>query len=295
MFQLLSLSNSSRPKTGARLGSALSEKPRLARSASEPSTARIRSFRASGRSLAGCVAGVHEHDRGGQPIAPGTPPVTCRGVLAAPSGSVRRNSRTGNEANGSDGRAGAGLGRDAGSGRGKMAESAAKRDAVACRRAGHRPSERRGRLRVLANERRGFGGRRLFGLLRGEGEPFGINRLPRPCREKGLTLRKRKVRRRAVGTRPRHLAEARPDACRSPDFVHDRFADGWRVGMLKSVDDVPRECLAVLVDTSTLVTGVAPVLCGTISPRVSTREFPIFRAAVRRSQDRAGPGSGWRR
>lgn len=35
----------------------------------------------------------------------------------------------------------------------------------------------RGRLRDLANERRRFGYRRLFVLLRREGEPSGINRI----------------------------------------------------------------------------------------------------------------------
>ena len=38
-------------------------------------------------------------------------------------------------------------------------------------------TELRGRLRELANERRRFGYRRLFVLLRREGEPSGINRI----------------------------------------------------------------------------------------------------------------------
>jgi transposase InsO family protein len=37
----------------------------------------------------------------------------------------------------------------------------------------------RGRLRELANERRRFGYRRLFILLRREGEPSGVNRIHR--------------------------------------------------------------------------------------------------------------------
>ena len=49
----------------------------------------------------------------------------------------------------------------------------------------------RGRLRNLGNERRCFGYRRLFVLLRREGEPSGINRIYRPYREEGLTVRKR--------------------------------------------------------------------------------------------------------
>ena len=40
-------------------------------------------------------------------------------------------------------------------------------------------------LRDLANERKGFGYRRLFVLLRQQGEPSGINRLYRLYREEG--------------------------------------------------------------------------------------------------------------
>ena len=53
-------------------------------------------------------------------------------------------------------------------------------------------TELRARLRDLANERRRFGYRRLFILLRREGEPSGINRIYRLYREEGLTVRKRK-------------------------------------------------------------------------------------------------------
>ena len=67
----------------------------------------------------------------------------------------------------------------------------------------------RGRLRDLANERRRFGYRRLFVLLRREGEPSGINRIYRLYREEGLAVRKRKARRKAVGTRVPILVEAR--------------------------------------------------------------------------------------
>lgn len=67
----------------------------------------------------------------------------------------------------------------------------------------------RGRLRDLANERRRFGYRRLFVLLRREGEASGINRICRLYREEGLTVRKRKARRKAIGTRAPILIEAR--------------------------------------------------------------------------------------
>ena len=93
-----------------------------------------------------------------------------------------------------------------------------------------RPSEAelRTRLRDLANERRRFGYRRLFVLLRREGEPSGVNRVYRLYREEGLSVRKRKARRRAVGTRAPILVEAKANARWSLDFVHDQFACGRR-------------------------------------------------------------------
>ena len=108
----------------------------------------------------------------------------------------------------------------------------------------------RSRLRDLANQRRRFGYRRLFILLREQGEPSGINRIYRLYREEGLTVRKRKARRRAVGTRTPILVEAKVNARWSLDFVHDQFARGRRFRILNIVDDVTRECLAAIPDTS---------------------------------------------
>ena len=73
-------------------------------------------------------------------------------------------------------------------------------------------SELRARLRELANERRRFGYRRLFILLRREGEPSGINRIYRLYREEGLAVRKRKGRRKALGTRTPILVDTKPNA-----------------------------------------------------------------------------------
>ncbi|WP_234844498.1 IS3 family transposase [Sinorhizobium meliloti] len=110
--------------------------------------------------------------------------------------------------------------------------------------------ELRARLRDLANERRRFGYRRLFVLLKREGEPSGVNRIYRLYREEGLSVRKRKARRRAVGTRAPILVEAKANARWSLDFVHDQFACGRRFRVLNIVDDVTRECLAAIPDTS---------------------------------------------
>ncbi|MGY3409898.1 transposase InsO family protein [Bradyrhizobium sp. GM5.1] len=56
--------------------------------------------------------------------------------------------------------------------------------------------------------------RRLFVLLRQQGEPSGRNRIYRLYREEGLSVRKRRARRRAVGTRAPILVEARPNGKR---------------------------------------------------------------------------------
>jgi len=52
----------------------------------------------------------------------------------------------------------------------------------------------------------------LFVLLRQHGESSGLNRIYRLYREEGLSVRKRRARRRAVGIRAPILVEARPNA-----------------------------------------------------------------------------------
>jgi putative transposase len=131
--------------------------------------------------------------------------------------------------------------------------------------------ELRARLRDLANQRRRFGYRRLFILLRDQGEPSGINRIYRLYREEGLTVRKRRARRRAVGTRTPILVEAKVNARWSLDFVHDQFALGRRFRILNIVDDVTRECLAAIPDTSISGKRVARELTALIGRRGKPR------------------------
>ena len=128
-------------------------------------------------------------------------------------------------------------------------------------------AELRARLRELANERKRFGYRRLFILLRREGETSGVNRVHRIYREEGLTVRKRRARRRAIGTRAPIVVEAKPNARWSLDFVHDQLANGRRFRVLNIVDDVTRECLAAIADTSISGRRVARELTALIAWR----------------------------
>src|ERR1700757_1065435 len=154
---------------------------------------------------------------------------------------------------------------------------------------------RRGRLRDLANERRRFGYRRLFVLLRREGEPSGINRIYRLYREEGLTVRKRRARRKAVGSRAPILVEARPNARWSLDFVHDQFANGRRFRILNIVDDVTKECLGAIPETSISGRRVARELTAIVERRgkpgmiVSDHDTPATQCSPRaRTQSSIG-------
>ena len=54
----------------------------------------------------------------------------------------------------------------------------------------------------------------------------------------------------ATGSRAPILIEARPNARWSVDFVHDQLSSGRRFRILNVIDDVTKECLAAVADTS---------------------------------------------
>jgi putative transposase len=108
----------------------------------------------------------------------------------------------------------------------------------------------RQRLRELAQQRRRFGYRRLGWLLVREGYRMNHKRLYRLYREEKLMVRRRRGRKRALGTRtPLHLPNTINERW-SLDFVSDTLSDGRRFRILCIVDDFSRECLATVVDTS---------------------------------------------
>lgn len=108
----------------------------------------------------------------------------------------------------------------------------------------------RSRLRDLAQQRRRFGYRRLHILLRRDGITINRKKTQRLYREEGLTVRRRKGRRRATGSRAPAPVLALPNQRWSLDFVHDQLVTGRRFRVLNIVDDVTRECLRAVVDTS---------------------------------------------
>lgn len=115
-----------------------------------------------------------------------------------------------------------------------------------------RPSdvELRQRLRELAAVRRRFGYRRLLILLRRDGLRLNHKKLRRLYAEERLQVRRRRSRKRALGTRSPITAPAGPNQRWSLDFVSDTLIDSRRFRMLAVVDDFTRECLALVADTS---------------------------------------------
>jgi putative transposase len=128
-------------------------------------------------------------------------------------------------------------------------------------------TELRVRLRELAAEQRRFGYRRLHVLLRREGHGLNRKKTQRLYREEGLSVRQRRGRKRATGSRAPILVEARPNARWSVDFVHDQLSSGRRFRILNIIDDVTKECLAAIADTSISGRRVARELTALIERR----------------------------
>jgi putative transposase len=108
----------------------------------------------------------------------------------------------------------------------------------------------RQRLRELAAERRRFGYRRLGWMLAREGHALNHKKLYRLYREERLMVRRRRGRKRALGTRAPMMLPSTINQRWSLDFVSDTLGDGRRFRILCMVDDFSRECLATVVDTS---------------------------------------------
>jgi len=124
----------------------------------------------------------------------------------------------------------------------------------------------RERLHALAAERRRFGYRRLYILLRREGYRVNLKRVYRLYRDDGLAVRRRRRRRRVARGTPL-VGPTRINERWSLDFLLDTLEDGRRVRLLAVVDDFTRTCLAIEVDTSIGGRRVVEVLQRLVEPR----------------------------
>lgn len=104
----------------------------------------------------------------------------------------------------------------------------------------------RSRIREIAGIRVSYGYRRVHVLLRREGWPVNAKRIYRLYCEEGLSLRrKRPKRRRAVVARQERPAGRVPNERWTMDFMSDALADGRKLRVLTVLDTCTRECIAL--------------------------------------------------
>lgn len=102
----------------------------------------------------------------------------------------------------------------------------------------------------LAEKRRRFGYRRIGVLLERKGMVMNHKKLYRLYREEGLSVRRRRGRKRARGSRSPMPEALRPNQRWSMDFVSDTFGASRRFRILAVNDDCCRENLGLVADTS---------------------------------------------
>ena len=125
------------------------------------------------------------------------------------------------------------------------------------------------RLRDLAAVRVNYGYRRLHILLAREGWQVNHKRVYRIYTEEGLTMRRKRPKRRFVSSTVR---QARPavqsiNQCWSMDFVADQLVDGRRIRVLTIVDNFTRESLGLYAAQNIKGDDVVGVLDGIITHR----------------------------
>jgi putative transposase len=125
-------------------------------------------------------------------------------------------------------------------------------------------AEIREAMQEIAGKRRRFGYRRISVLLERKGMSMNHTKLYRIYREEGLSVKRRRGRKRARGTRTPMPAAGYPHARWSLDFVSDSFGASRKFRILAVIDDCTRECLCLIADTSLSCARVARELSALI-------------------------------
>ena len=100
----------------------------------------------------------------------------------------------------------------------------------------------------IARRQPRYGYRRVTAVLRQEGEVINPKRVYRLWRQQGLSLPRRRPRKRIASTSLRPIAAQRAGQVWAYDFVFDSCANGQKLKLLTVVDEWTRECLAIEVD-----------------------------------------------
>lgn len=129
------------------------------------------------------------------------------------------------------------------------------------------------RMQALAQENNRYGYRRVRVLLGREGISLSWARAHRLWRKAGLSLPRRRPRRRLRRAEPRPLATNRANEVWAYDFVFDRCTNGDPIKCLTVVDEGSRECLAIDVAGGIRARRVIEVLKQLVSKRGAPRHL----------------------
>ena len=116
------------------------------------------------------------------------------------------------------------------------------------------------KIKTVAMTHKRYGYRRVWALLRREGERVNIKRVHRLWRKEGLTLPQRRPRKRLRRGGSVPLSAQYPNHVWTYDFMHDATADGRKLRILTIVDEFTRECKAIAVERSMPAAKVLSVL-----------------------------------
>lgn len=151
--------------------------------------------------------------------------------------------------------------------------------------------EIREEMKEIAGQRHRFGYRRIGVLLKRKGMAMNHKKLYRLYREEGLSVKRRRGRKRARGTRTPMPVPVRPNARWSMDFLSDTFGASRRFRILAVNDDCCRENLCLIADTSISGARVARELDALVriygKPDCIVSELPMCCAT--------GSSNHWRR
>ena len=109
--------------------------------------------------------------------------------------------------------------------------------------------EIRNAMQEIAAVRRRFGYRRIGLMLERKGMLMNPKKLYRLYREEGLSVRRRRGRKRARGSRTPMPLALMPNQRWSLDFVADTFGASRKFRILAVIDDCCRENLCLIADT----------------------------------------------
>lgn len=126
-------------------------------------------------------------------------------------------------------------------------------------------------MKTLSGKYPRFGSRRIRVLLERQGIVLGKDRCAALWAKAGLSVPKKRPRRRIAQSRPRPHAPHAMNAVWSYDFVYDACANGQQLKCLTVVDEFTRECLAIDVAGSIRSKRLIEVLSRLISLRGAPR------------------------